>query len=71
MHGRQELVQLNKSICGTEYSWWVVTEDADCYLEGLTKLFTNAGIVGRRKGKKEGRNEGQKGKKKQTNKGRL
>lgn len=44
-----------------------MTEDADCHLEGLTKLFTNAGIVGRRKGKKEGRNEGQKGEKsKQT-----
>lgn len=48
-----------------------MTEDADCHLERLTKLFTNAGIVGRRKEKMEGINEGQKGEKKQTNKGRL
>lgn len=40
-----------------------MTEDADCDLEGLTKLFTNAGVAERRKEKKEGRHEGQKGEK--------
>lgn len=50
VHWRQELVQLNNSICGTEYSWGV-TEDA----EALTKSFTNAGVVGRRKEKKWGK----------------
>lgn len=63
MQWRQALAQWNNSVCGPEYSCWVVTEDADCDLEGLTKLFTNAGVAERRKEKKEGRHEGQKGEK--------
>lgn len=38
-------------------------EDADCQLEGLTKLFTNAGRIERRQERKEERNDGQKGEK--------
>lgn len=42
-----------------------MTEDTDGQLEGLTKLFTNAGKFRRKKERKEGRNEGQKGEQRQ------
>lgn len=52
VYWRQELLQFSNLVSEMQYSCWLVAEDTDCELEGLTKLFTNAGKL-RRKEKKE------------------